>query len=304
MLLREILPGEGARRDRHRRRPADRQERRRPVPAARHGQPARPGGRRHGHRQDGDPAGAGRGVQPRRRARLRRRHQGRPLGHHPAGRGQRQGRRPRRAARPLPLAVRRLAGDVLGRVRRAGPPRAHHRVRGRAAAARAHAQPQRHPGGRAHGRLPRRRRQRPPAARPRRPALHPQVRRRQRGRDRHHLRQRLRRLRRRHPACAAHAGGAGRAEVLRRARPRPLRLHADRRPGPRLRQHPRRGQAHDGAQGLLHPAALAAQRALRAAARGRRPAQAQAGLLLRRGAPAVHRRARRRCSPRSSRWCA
>ena len=30
---------------------------------------------------------------------------------------------------------------------------------------------------------------------------------------------------------AAHAGGAGRAEVLRRARPRPLRLHADRRPG-------------------------------------------------------------------------
>ena len=41
--------------------------------------------------------------------------------------------------------------------------------------------------------------------------------------------------------------------------------------------------------GLLDAAALAAQRALRAPARGRRPRQAQARLLLRRGAPAVHR---------------
>ena len=173
------------------------------------------------------------------------------------------------------------------------------------AAARAHAQPQRHPGGRAHA---------SPSAWPTTTASccststtcapssssSPTT----RPRRRHHLRQRLRRLRRGHPALAAHARGAGRAEVLRRARPRPLRLHADRRPGTRLRQHPRRGQAHDGAQGLLHPAALAAQRALRAAARGRRPAQAQAGLLLRRGAPAVHRRAAGAARPRSSRWYA
>ena len=57
-------------------------------------------------------------------------------------------------------------------------------------------------------------------------------------------------------------------------------------------------------QALLDVAAVAAVRAVRAPARSRRPRQAEARVLLRRGAPAVHRRAARRCSRRSSRWCA
>ena len=44
-------------------------------------------------------------------------------------------------------------------------------------------------------------------------------------------------------------------------------------------------------------------RAVRGTARGRRSAQAEARVLLRRGASAVQRCARRRCSTRSSRWC-
>ena len=51
----------------------------------------------------------------------------------------------------------------------------------------------------------------------------------------------------------------------------------------------RAGQARP----LLHGAHVAAGRALRGAARGRRPAEAQARVLLRRGAPALHRRDRR-----------
>ena len=55
---------------------------------------------------------------------------------------------------------------------------------------------------------------------------------------------------------------------------------------------------------LRHLPAVAAVGAVRGAARGRRPGQAAAGLLLRRGPPAVQRRARRRCWRRSSRSCA
>ncbi len=57
------------------------------------------------------------------------------------------------------------------------------------------------------------------------------------------------------------------------------------------------------AEALLDVPALAAVGALRAAARGRRPRQAEAGVLLRRGAPALQRCAARRCSKKSSRWC-
>ena len=48
------------------------------TPEAR--QPPRPRHRRDRHRQDRDPAGAGRGLLERRRAGVRRRHQGRPVG--------------------------------------------------------------------------------------------------------------------------------------------------------------------------------------------------------------------------------
>ena len=53
------------------------------------GQPARPGRRRHRHRQDQDAAADGRAALGCRRAGVRRRHQGRPVGHGRAGRGER-----------------------------------------------------------------------------------------------------------------------------------------------------------------------------------------------------------------------
>ena len=56
-------------------------------------------------------------------------------------------------------------------------------------------------------------------------------------------------------------------------------------------------------QRLRDAAAVAALRAVRAAARGRRPRQAQARLLLRRGAPALRRRACCAARRRSSRSC-
>ena len=78
--------------------------------------------------------------------------------------------------------------------------------------------------------------------------------------------------------------------------------HADRgRPG--CRQHPRRRQAPRQPARLRDHAAVAPVGALRAAARGGRPGEAEARLLLRRGAPALQRRARRSSSTASSRWC-
>ena len=99
-------------------------------------QPARPHHRRHRHRQDRDAAGAGRGLLQRRRAGVRRRHQGRPLR-----------RRRRRATRKDAFVKRaeeigidyepdRVPGGVLGPVRRAGPSGPRHRLRDGAAAAR------------------------------------------------------------------------------------------------------------------------------------------------------------------------
>ena len=57
------------------------------------------------------------------------------------------------------------------------------------------------------------------------------------------------------------------------------------------------------AAALRHLPAVAAVRAVRAAARGRRPRQAEARVLLRRGAPAVRRRAEGAARAKSSRWC-
>ena len=64
-----------------------------------------------------------------------------------------------------------------------------------------------------------------------------------------------------------------------------------------------RRRADPIAEGLRDIPALDAVGAVRAAARSRRSGQADAGVLLRRGAPAVHRRDRRRWSRRSSRSC-
>ena len=91
--------------------------------------------------------------------------------------------------------------------------------------------------------------------------------------------------------AAARARAAGRRAVLRRADARHRRPDADRRAGSGRRQRPRRRQADAVAQALLDVPALAAVGALRAPARGRRPRQAEARVLLRRGAPAVQRRA-------------
>ena len=105
------------------------------------------------------------------------------------------------------------------------------------------------------------------------------------------LRQRLGGVDRRDPARPARARAAGRRQVLRRAdartsttccRPTAGRGDVNILAADQLMQSP---------EALLDVAAVAAGRAVRAAARGRRPRQAEARVLLRRGAPAVHRRA-------------
>ena len=97
-----------------------------------------------------------------------------------------------------------------------------------AAAARAHARPQRDAAGRAPARLQDRRRQRPAAARPQGPARDAAARRRQLGAVPDRLRQRQRGERRRDPARPDADQRAGRRQVLRRADARHRRLHADR----------------------------------------------------------------------------
>ena len=83
-----------------------------------------------------------------------RRHQGRPLRH------RRDGRAEGLPASSAPSEIgfddyagRRVPGDLLGPVRRAGPPDPHHRLGDGAAAAGAPARAQRHPGRRAQHRL-------------------------------------------------------------------------------------------------------------------------------------------------------
>ncbi len=101
----------------------------------------------------------------------------------------------------------------------------------------------------------------------------------QQGHDRHH------------PAPPAHAGAAGGRAFLRRAGAGAVGPDADHAGRAGCRQRAGGRQADPVAAALRHLPALAAVGAVRGAARGRRPRQAQARLLLRRGAPAVQRRA-------------
>ncbi len=111
----------------------------------------------------------------------------------------------------------RLPDDAVGRLRRAGPPGARHRLRHGPAAARAHARAQRDPGRRAEPGLQDRRRQRPGAARHEGPARDAAVPGRQRGAVHHRVRQHQRGQHRRDPARADADRGTGRRQVLRRA---------------------------------------------------------------------------------------
>ena len=95
---------------------------------------------------------------------------------------------------------------------------------------------------------------------------------------------------RRHPAGHRHDRAGGRRRLLRRARVRPRRPDPDdrRRQGDR---DPARGRGRHGpAAPVLDVRALDARPAVRAAARGGRPPEAQARVLLRRGASAVRGR--------------
>ena len=96
---------------------------------------------------------------------------------------------------------------------------------------------------------------------------------------------------RRHPARPAGAGIAGRRADLRRADAQHRRPDPDR-PRSRRHQHPGRRPADAVAEDVRDAAAVAAGRTVREPARGGRPRQAETGVLLRRSAPAVHRRAR------------
>ena len=152
-------------------------------------------------------------------------------------------------------------------------------------------QPQRDAAGRARARLQDRRRQRPAAARSEGPARDAAVCRRQRAQF----------TTKYGNISAASIGAIQRAlleieqqggdVVLRRADARRRRSAADRRPGPRHGQRPGGRRADPVAEALRDLPAVDAVGAVRAAARSRRSRQADAGVLLRRSAPAVHRRA-------------
>ena len=104
------------------------------------------------------------------------------------------------------FAASRLSGDVLGCGRQAGPSGARHRVRHGAAAAGAHAEPERHAAGRAHAGVQDRRRQRHAAARLQGSARDGAACRRQRQGLHHRIRQHFHRQHRRHPARPAGTG--------------------------------------------------------------------------------------------------
>ena len=196
-------------------------------PRAEARQPPRPRHGCHRHRQDRVAAGDGGGLRRRRRARFRRRHQGRPLGHLRHGRAQGFSRQACQGHRPGGLVQHVVSDDVLGPVRRAGPPDPRHRAGDGPAAAVAADGAQRDAGGRAQHHLPRGGRREHAAARPQGFALARQRRRPARQVAHYPVRQRLGRLGGRHPAPPAGAGGAGRQQLLRRAGARHHRLHQD-----------------------------------------------------------------------------
>ena len=161
----------------------------------------------------------------------------------------------------------------------------------RAAAARQGPRPQRHADVDPGAHLQVLRRQRPAAARPQGPHRHPEVPRVRRGQaDPGRVRRDVERVGRRAPALDRRARAGRRGRLLRRARVRGRRspAHDARRRG--HRQHPRAVGRHGPAAAVLHVHALDARPAVRVPARGGRPAEAEAVLLLRRGAPPVRRR--------------
>ena len=256
-------------------------------------EPARARRRRHRHGEDQDAAGDRRAALGRGGAGVRRGRQGRPLRARAADRrrrseGRRTGGVPRLDGR-TPLASGRTA-LADGRRRRPGP--GDGRVV-RARAARQGARPERDPDRGAVPRVPLLRRPRPAAARPGRPphdAAVPHVGRGQAGAR--GVRRHLEGIGGRRAAVDPHARGGGGGRVLRRAGVRRRRPAAPRR-RPRGDQ-PARARRRDGpSPSVLDVHALAARAPVRDAARDRRHGRTRAGVLLRRGAPAVRRRLRR-----------
>ena len=93
------------------------------------------------------------------------------------------------------------------------------------------------------------------------------------------------------PAPASGAGEPGRRQSSSASRRCDSRISCRPTATAAAHQYPRRRQADGEPAALRHVPAVAAVRAVREAARGRRPGQAEARVLLRRGAPAVQRRA-------------
>ena len=211
--------GKGCRRHGRGRQAVDRQGRAAAISLSAARQPAWAGRRRHRHRQDDHAAGAGRGP---RRA-------GVPVfcadvkgdlsGISQAGRAQaRSSSSARPSSASTDFAYQAAPGDLLGRVRPAGPSGARDGGRDGPAAAGADAGAQRHPGRRAQHRLQARRRRGPAAARLQGPDARScsHVAENARPAD-HHLRQCQQGHDRHHPAPPADARAAGRRELLRRA---------------------------------------------------------------------------------------
>ena len=139
------------------------------------------------------------------------------------------------------------------------------------------------------------RQERAAAARPGRPARGPAVPHRRRGREGRAQddRRAVAADRGRDPARAGRLRGAGCGRVLRRAGVRDQGLPAHHRRRPRHDQPARAAQPPGPAGAVLDLPDVAARGPLPRPAGGGRPRQAQAGLLLRRGAPALQRRVRR-----------
>ena len=278
-----VLPGLGdARQPGPSRRPG--------AAAAGHAQPARPHRRGHRNRQDQDAAGDRRAAVGRRRAGRARRRQGRPERAGPAGRDQRPGhrsarRRPATPGRPPATRSSSCPWAASARACRSGDG-----DRLRAGAAVEGARPQPHAGELARADLPLRRRRRAAAAGPQGPALGGQLADQRRGQAAAQGPRRALVGHRRASSCASSSASRSSAATSSSASRSSSRRHpAHRRRRPRGDQRGRAGRRPGPAGAVLDVPHVAARRAVRGAARGRRPRQAQARLLLRRGAPAVHR---------------
>ena len=193
-----------------------REERQARIYSAQARQPPRADHRRDRHRQDRDPAGAGRRLLRSRRAGVLRRREGRPFRHRREGRAQALDRGARQGDR-LHAGVPRLSGDLLGPVRQAGPPDPDHRLGHGAAAAVAPHGSERRAGGRAQYRLQDRRRRGPAADHSQEPADLARGPGGARRHAHHEIRQHHQGVGRLDPALAARARAAGRRAFLRQA---------------------------------------------------------------------------------------